>query len=154
MGKSKTCVYSQNTPLFSFHIVSYHRGLDFFNAPEGLWIFNHQLQHLISTLITCFVMFYDLKIFEKRIVAIDYPHNYTPQTYTHAIKQIYKAEVYTMCIAQHSCSGHIDSSKVSKIYIVILQSKVFQPSTGFVSMQWWSLNEHSWIIILGPARNM
>ena len=31
----------------------------------------------------------NLKIFEKRIVAIDYPHNYTPQTYPHAIKQIY-----------------------------------------------------------------
>ena len=36
-----------------------------------------------------------------------------------------------MCIAQRSCSGLIDSSKVLKIYLVILQSKVLQPSTGF-----------------------
>ena len=90
MGKSKTCVYfPKHSSLYLPYIVSYHRGIDFYNAPEGLWTFNYHLQHLISTLITCFVMFYDLKIFEKRIVAIDYPHNYTPQTYTHAIKQIY-----------------------------------------------------------------
>ena len=32
-----------------------------------------------------------------------------------------------MCIAQHSFFGLIDSSKVLKIYFVILQYKVLQP---------------------------
>ena len=131
MGKSKTCVYfPKHSSLQLPYIVSYHRGLDFFNALEGLRIFTYQLQHLMSTLITCFVMFHDLKIFEKGQLLL-ITHTITHHKHTLAQSNRYIKQVYTMCIAQRSCSGLIDSSKVLKIYLVILQSKVVQPSTGF-----------------------